>query len=432
MGHPEGGDPPAGDIQALSMVRLNEVKPERERLGGGIGIHRPKKESHPRSRSRRSNDREWSAPRFNVKQVQKEKGEPGNVVSVEMADQDSVNVVYRKGVTLERSQGCGAAVDEQGGAGASDQICCILPSSGGEGVPGPQKYHFVIFHGCSIAPHPGFAVADGTILAVLQFPLADETAMKNPSVRLKKRLLRGVGQAIADYGMIVEGDRVMVCVSGGKDSYTMLSLLRDLQRRAPVRFELLAVVLDQSQPGFAAHVVSDYLSLLDIPFRLVRKDVYGVVARTLASGDTACSLCSRLRRGVLYNVAVEERCSKLALGHHADDIIQTFLLNLFFEGSTRGMPPVLRSEDGRNTVIRPLAYCWESDIKQYAAIEGFPIVSCGDCGVPKNLQRKRMDHLVNELEKEIPSIRNSMLSALQKPDIEAVIEKRSQFSLRTL
>lgn len=251
--------------------------------------------------------------------------------------------------------------------------------------------------------------------------------MKNSGL-LKKKLLRGVGQAIADYRMIVEGDRVMVCISGGKDSYTMLSLLRDLQRRAPVRFELLAVVLDQSQPGFAAHVVSDHLSTLEVPFRVVRKDVYGVVTRTLAPGDTACSLCSRLRRGVLYNVAVEEGCSKIALGHHADDIIQTFLLNLFFEGSTRGMPPLLRSEDGRNTVIRPLAYCWESDIEQYAAIEGFPIVSCGDCGVQKNRQRARMDRLVDELEKEIPSIRNSMLAALLKPDIEAVIEEPSEES----
>jgi tRNA 2-thiocytidine biosynthesis protein TtcA len=220
--------------------------------------------------------------------------------------------------------------------------------------------------------------------------------------KLAKRLRRNVGQAIMDYAMIGEGERVMVCLSGGKDSYTMLEMLLQLQAKAPVRFELHAVNLDQKQPGFPEHVLPDYLKAKGVPFTILEQDTYSVVKRNIPEGKTMCSLCSRLRRGALYTHAKKEGFTRIALGHHRDDIVSTFFLNLFFGGKAAAMPPKLLSDDGANIVIRPLAYCREGDLAAYAEQMAFPIIPCTLCGSQENLQRKQVRKMMDAWEREHP------------------------------
>ena len=231
--------------------------------------------------------------------------------------------------------------------------------------------------------------------------------------KLAKKLRHWVGDAIHDFGMIEEGDKIMVCVSGGKDSYGLLDVLMSLQRNAPINFELLAINLDQKQPGFPAHILPAYFESLGVPYKIVERDTYSIVKRLIPEGETTCSLCSRLRRGILYSTADELGCTKIALGHHRDDLLETLFLNMFYGGKLKSMPPKLVSDDGKHIVIRPLAYCKEKDLERYAQIKQFPIIPCDLCGSQPNLQRKVIKTMLEEWDQKFPGSRESMLKALQ-------------------
>ena len=248
----------------------------------------------------------------------------------------------------------------------------------------------------------------------------------NEESRLEKILLGHLGRAITDYQLISEGDRLLVGVSGGKDSHTLLHLLRLMQKRAPIRFELLAVNLDQGHPNFPGHRLENYFKENGYDYRMLKEDTYSVVLERTPPGKTPCAVCSRLRRGILYNAAVALGCQKIALGHHRDDLIETLMLNLFFAGAIKAMPPLLRSDDGRNTVVRPLCYAPESEIARYAELKGFPIIPCDLCGSGENLQRKRMKRLVDELGKEIPHVRESLLNALGNVRLTHLLDRTLQ------
>lgn len=251
---------------------------------------------------------------------------------------------------------------------------------------------------------------------VVHIPVSAETVPRTPSNNSKKlqARLRGlVGKAIEDFRMIEAGDRVMVCLSGGKDSYTLLDILLSLQRSAPVDFELLAVNLDQKQPDFPEHVLPDYLKALGVPFRIIEQDTYSVVKRVIPEGKTMCGLCSRMRRGALYRFASENGISKIALGHHRDDIIETLFLNMFFGGKLKAMPPKLRSEDGRHIVIRPLAYVAERDIERFATVREFPIIPCKLCGSQDNMQRVAIKRMLQQWERDHPGRTEAIFSSLR-------------------
>ena len=230
--------------------------------------------------------------------------------------------------------------------------------------------------------------------------------------KLSKRLHRQVGQAVADFNMIEAGDKIMVCLSGGKDSYAMLDILMSLRQRAPIDFELIAVNLDQKQPGFPEHVRPEYLKTVGVPFHIENQDTYSIVKKLVPEGQTMCSLCSRLRRGILYRVAGELGCTKIALGHHRDDIVVTLLMNMFFGGRLKGMPPKLQSDDGKNVVIRPLAYVAETDLERWAEHRQFPIIPCTLCGSQTNLQRVQVKKMLREWEKQYPGRSDNMLHAM--------------------
>lgn len=231
--------------------------------------------------------------------------------------------------------------------------------------------------------------------------------------KLQKRLRRLTAEAVTDYNMIEDGDKVMVCLSGGKDSYTMLDMLLYLQKVAPIRFEIVAVNMDQKQPGFPEHVLPAYLDGLGIPYHILERDTYSIVKEKVPEGKTTCSLCSRLRRGNLYTFADEIGATKMALGHHRDDIVETFFLNMFYGGNLKAMPPKLRSDDGRNVVIRPLAYCNEKDIEAYSVFKEFPIIPCNLCGSQENLQRQVVKEMLRSWERETPGRVENIFRALR-------------------
>ena len=242
--------------------------------------------------------------------------------------------------------------------------------------------------------------------------------------KLAKRLRRQVGEAIADFQMIEEGDKVMVCLSGGKDSHGLLDILLGLKEKAPLRFDLIAVNLDQKQPGFPAHVLPAYLEGLGVPYRIIEQDTYSIVKRVIPEGQTMCSLCSRLRRGVLYRVAGELGCSKIALGHHRDDILATFFLNLFHGGQLKAMPAKLVSDDGRHVVIRPLAYVAEADLAAYAEAKRFPIIPCTLCGSQDNLQRKKVGEMLAEWQRRHPGRVESIVRALGDVSVSHLLDRK--------
>ena len=231
--------------------------------------------------------------------------------------------------------------------------------------------------------------------------------------KLQKRLRRNVGQAIADFNMIEDGDKIMVCLSGGKDSYTLLSILMNLQKSAPIQFSLIAVNLDQKQPGFPEHILPEYLEQLGVEYKIVEENTYGIVKEIIPEGKTTCSLCSRLRRGILYRTAAEVGATKIALGHHRDDILETLFLNMFYGGKLKGMPPKLMSDDGKHIVIRPLAYAREKDIERFAQAKNFPIIPCNLCGSQPNLQRQVIKEMLRDWDKRYPGRIETMFRATQ-------------------
>ena len=242
---------------------------------------------------------------------------------------------------------------------------------------------------------------------------ADKPAKMSVEIsKLSKRIHRQVGQASVDFNMIEEGDKVMVCMSGGKDSYSMLDILLNLQKRTPFRFELVAVNLDQKQPGFPDHVLPEYLRSVGVPFHIETQDTYAIVKRVIPDGKTTCGLCSRLRRGILYRVATELGATKIALGHHRDDILQTLLMNMFFGARMKGMPPKLVSDDGKHVVIRPLAYVAETDLERWAAYRQYPIIPCNLCGSQDNLQRVQMKQMLRDWERQHPGRVDNMFKAM--------------------
>jgi tRNA 2-thiocytidine biosynthesis protein TtcA len=248
------------------------------------------------------------------------------------------------------------------------------------------------------------------INAAVSVKQAEKIAYENN--KLHKRLCRLVGQAIGDFNMIEDGDKVMVCLSGGKDSYGLLDILLTLRERAPIHFDIIAVNLDQKQPNFPAHVLPEYLTKIGVPFHIETQDTYSIVKRVVPEGKTTCALCSRLRRGILYRIADELGATKIALGHHRDDILETFFLNMFFGSKLKSMPPKLQSDDGRHIVIRPLAYVKEADMMRYAEVKQFPIIPCDLCGSQENLQRRQIKAMLREWEKKFPGRVDNIFSAL--------------------